>query len=74
MYDDNIKEAYHNVFVGLNAIPDYKKTKKDYCVLAMMYKLGLGIERNEEMYRKLLPNNSGLVNNWIDKYSGLTDD
>jgi len=74
MYEDNIKEACHNVFKGLNAIPDDKKIKKDYYVLAMMCKLDLGIERNEDMYRKLLPDNSDWANDWIDKYSALIDD
>ena len=53
MYDHDIEKAYTNVFMGLNSIPDRKKTKKDLCVLAMMHKLGLGTEKNEDMYLKL---------------------
>ena len=74
MYDDDIEKAYSNVFMGLNSITDRKKTKKDLCVLAMMYKLGLGTEKNEDMYLKLLPEDSSWINDWMDRFVGNIDD
>ena len=66
IYPDNLRDKYKQIFNGINA--KTKKTKGDLAVLAALYKLGLGVERNEEKYHELLPKDAKWVEQWCEDY------
>ena len=53
---------------GIDHISNNKKSELDMNVLAMMYKVGLGCEKDEEKCQALLPKDNDLANKWIDDY------
>ena len=73
MYDGDLEEVHRIIFNALNTIEETKLARKECCVLAIMYKLGLGTEQNEGMFRQLLPEGSDWVYNWIKRYNREKD-
>ena len=64
----HLGKKFDKIFEGINKIPDAKKTKLDWTVLAMMYHSGLGCEKDENKYRELIPNDAKWAEEWMDKF------
>ena len=66
MTPKNMKRKFKTIFNGINNKPE--KSKKEMCVLAMMYFAGLGVEKNVLKYKELLPEGECWTNEWIHDY------
>ena len=66
MTPKNIKRKFKTIFNGINNKPE--KSKKEMCVLAMIYFAGLGVEKNILKYKELLPEGECWTNEWIHDY------
>ena len=68
MNADNLDEKFKIIKEGIDHILDNKKSELDKTVLAMMYKVGLGCEKDEKKYQALLPKDNDWADKWIDDY------
>lgn len=65
MMTDHIYDKLEIIFDGLNNRPVEKLSRLDKIVLAMMYCLGLGTEKNIDKYKELMPNDTDWVEDWM---------